>query len=192
MVRSLQEARRHGDEPDPEDIFKAVLRHYTRNPRSNQGHRYRDNQESRSKTVVHEAFCGVGVQTAVEPEDLSHQPRADGDLRRQTQRQVNSGEKKLAPSTPEAMAVVAINTAAGSMYQNFKPTTAALRLHTGPDGCGFSRRKPLLPGRVVGQPVQGDSGGPRLVGGAEKLAGKGVEDRGRLIVSRTPRTGRLE
>jgi hypothetical protein len=42
------------------------------NRSSNQGHRYRDDQESHSKTVVHEAFCGVGVQTAVEPEDLSH------------------------------------------------------------------------------------------------------------------------
>jgi hypothetical protein len=192
VVRSLQEARRHGDEPDPQDILKAVLRHYTRNPSPNQGHRYRDNQENRSKTVVHEACCGVGVQTAVEPEDLGHQPVPMATSGGRPNARMNSGEKKVAPSTPEAMAVVAINTAAGSMYQNSRLTTAGLRLQAGPDGCGFSRRKPLLPGRVVGQPVQGDSGGPRLVGGAEKLAGKGVEDRGRLIVSRTPSTGRLE
>ncbi len=47
---------------------------------------------------------------------------------------MNSGEKKVAPSTPEAIAVVAIKTATGSIYQNPRLTTAPLRLPEGPDG----------------------------------------------------------
>src|SRR5918994_4481924 len=79
------------------------------------------------------------------------------------------------PSTPKAMAVVALNTATGSIYQNSRLTTAVMRRPTGLDRCVVSRSQPLLPSRVVGQPVQGYSGGPRLVGGAKELSGKRVE-----------------
>lgn len=37
---------------------------------------------------------------------------------------INSGEKKVAPSTPEAMATGAMRMAAGSMYQNSRLTSA--------------------------------------------------------------------
>src|SRR5918995_6621920 len=91
-----------------------------------------------------------------------------GDRPREQQREVG------VPSTPKAMAVVAIN-AAGSIYQNSRLTTAVIRRPTGLDRCVVSRSQPLLPSRVVGQPVQGYSGGPRLVGGAKELSGKRVE-----------------
>jgi hypothetical protein len=69
-----------------------------------------------------------------------------GDRPSEQQREVG------APWTPKALAVVAIN-AAGSMYQNSRLATAVMRRPTGLDRCEVSRSQPLLPSRVVGQPV---------------------------------------